>query len=490
MGFGCMKGSVFWMSRRRLSAVLPTGMAVIRRMTFCGCDTSQPAMTTRPKALANSVHAIHLGTGRPWRPASSCVVTAAAKPARNTAELAAALAAHNFAMPAMSPTMTEGNISKWKLKEGDSFTAGDVLLEIETDKAQMDVEAQDDGVLAKIMQGDGSKSVQVGTRIAVMADPDDDLSSLEIPPEDSAPESKKAEEKPSKPAPSAEPGVPKTESSKAQSTGANKPEGKPRDQKYPLYPSVQHLLNEKGISDEEASKIPATGPNGRLLKGDVLAYLGSIQSDYPKKQAQRIEKLSHLDLSNIKAAPPKTSEAKKPAPATRPEPPPPPPETQVTVHISLTEVLRCQKRIRDSLGIDLPLSAFVARAVELANEDLPRSKLAKPTADELFNAVLGLNKVKASRGHFSPQIMALGPPLTPVSSARKTAAKPDPYDILTGKASSKGAKRTPVAFEGAGVSASHNTFSITVPKGDEKRAKVFLERVKTVLEAEPGRLVL
>lgn len=54
-------------------------------------------------------------------------------------------------MPALSPTMTEGNIASWKVKEGDEFVAGDVLLEVETDKAQMDVEAQDDGIMAKIM---------------------------------------------------------------------------------------------------------------------------------------------------------------------------------------------------------------------------------------------------------------------------------------------------------------------------------------------------
>ncbi|KAI7207136.1 hypothetical protein KC365_g16736, partial [Hortaea werneckii] len=59
-------------------------------------------------------------------------------------------AAQNFSMPALSPTMTEGNIANWKLKEGESFSAGDVLLEIETDKATMDVEAQDDGILVKV----------------------------------------------------------------------------------------------------------------------------------------------------------------------------------------------------------------------------------------------------------------------------------------------------------------------------------------------------
>jgi pyruvate dehydrogenase E2 component (dihydrolipoamide acetyltransferase) len=56
-----------------------------------------------------------------------------------------------FAMPAMSPTMTEGGIASWKKAEGDSFSAGDVLVEIETDKATIDVEAQDDGVLIKII---------------------------------------------------------------------------------------------------------------------------------------------------------------------------------------------------------------------------------------------------------------------------------------------------------------------------------------------------
>src|SRR5947199_10057380 len=96
-------------------------------------------------------------------------------------------------MPAMSPTMTEGNIASWKVKEGDSFTTGDVLLEIETDKATMDVEAQDDGIMAKIFAPDGSKNVKVGTRIAVLADEGDDISSLEIPPDDSKPASKPPE---------------------------------------------------------------------------------------------------------------------------------------------------------------------------------------------------------------------------------------------------------------------------------------------------------
>src|SRR5271167_4137093 len=97
-------------------------------------------------------------------------------------------------MPALSPTMTEGNIVSWRVKEGDPFSAGDVLLEIETDKALMDVEAQDNGILAKIIQPDGAKGVQVGTRIGDIAEPGDDLSSLDIPKEETptAPSQKQA----------------------------------------------------------------------------------------------------------------------------------------------------------------------------------------------------------------------------------------------------------------------------------------------------------
>jgi pyruvate dehydrogenase E2 component (dihydrolipoamide acetyltransferase) len=66
-------------------------------------------------------------------------------------------------MPALSPTMTAGNIGTWQKKPGDSIAAGDVLVEIETDKAQMDFEFQEEGVIAKLLKESGSKDVPVGT---------------------------------------------------------------------------------------------------------------------------------------------------------------------------------------------------------------------------------------------------------------------------------------------------------------------------------------
>jgi len=377
-------------------------------------------------------------------------------------------------MPALSPTMTEGSIATWKIKEGDSFSAGDVLLEIETDKAQMDVEAQEDGILAKIIVGDGAKAIQVGAPIAVTAEPGDDVSSLEMPAEDSPAPNKAERKQDTRPAPKEEraPSPPHAQDSKKVSSGhASK-------QKYPLYPSVQHLLQVNGLAKEEADKIPATGPNGRLLKGDVLAYVGAISDSYPLQLADRFKALSHLDLSKIKVA------AKKDGPkdaskATKTHAAADAVDETVELPVSLTALLACQKRSKDVTGIATPLSAIFARATKLANEGLPRCKTAKPSADELFNAVLGLDPVagkKLSRGNFLPQVTT-GSSRT----AQTRARKPDVLDILAGKASVHRTRSS--AGLGAGV------ISVRVARGDESRGHVFLGRMKTMLEETPEKLV-
>ncbi|KAK4696694.1 hypothetical protein P7C71_g1257, partial [Lecanoromycetidae sp. Uapishka_2] len=410
-------------------------------------------------------------------------------------------------MPAMSPTMTEGNIASWKVKEGDSFSTGDVLLEIETDKAQMDVEAQDDGKLAKITQQDGSKGVKVGTRIAVIAEMDDDPSTLSIPAEESAPASSPQEELKSgvdasgssesqaEAPPTSKSGDSQPTKDSQESLSSTKHPRKPRKQTYPLYPSISQLLHEKGIPTSEADNIPASGPKGRLLKGDVLAYLGTIPSKYASEQSTRISKLGHLDLSNAKPAPPKTMPPPPPSKAAPPIPAEPEVlDTEIAIPISLSSVLSVQKRIQSTLGVTLPLSTFIARATELANDDLPCSA-AKPTADELFNDILGLNKVrsKTSRGRYMPQITAL--PTTPIARRPVPRQQPDVYDILTDKISSKRASEglgipPPDIMAGSKAGEATNVFSVSAARGEEQRVRVFLERVKTILQVEPGRLIL
>ncbi|KAL9113444.1 MAG: hypothetical protein Q9227_002485 [Pyrenula ochraceoflavens] len=413
-------------------------------------------------------------------------------------------------MPAMSPTMTEGNIANWKVKEGDSFSVGDVILEIETDKATMDVEAQDDGIMAKIIQPEGSKSVKVGSRIAVLADEGDDISSLEIPPEDSKPAAKddkaaKEESQSDKPRPQ--------ESKPAPSKPASPPpSGAGQNTKYPLYPSVSALIHEKHIPESDIPKIPASGPQGRLLKGDVLAYLGSIESSYSSNQSARISKLAHLDLSNIKIAAPPEPSTKPSPPDTTASPPPPSEPTTVTLTlpISLTPLLTVQKRISDTLNISVPLSTLLARATDLANDDLLRTKSQRASQADLFNAVLGLDfqNPKTSHGSYIPNIIPLAPspsstkPASPTTTSRSRKIKePDIIEILSGKVSttSPPSRASPPSAKigepgtisaGFAPGAATNLFSLEVPKGEEKRAKTFLERMKTVIQVEPGRLVL
>ncbi|KKK16817.1 hypothetical protein ARAM_005496 [Aspergillus rambellii] len=259
---------------------------------------------------------------------------------------------------------------------------------------------------------------------------------------------------------------------------------------YPLYPSVIQLLHEKGIPESEVSQIPASGPRGRLLKGDILAYLGLIPADYPSSQASRLAKLAHLDLSNIKLAPP-------PAPPAAPEPAAiekpvakPIPTISVAISVSLATVLSAQKKLRDSAGVTVPLSTFLARATDLANDDLPRSPYAKPSANELFNEILGAQPIKTSRGEYIPELNALDAPAE-FGFQSLQPVKQDIIDFLSGSGvAAKRSSSAPVVPSDSYAESALNVFSLTVPVGDEKRAKTFLERVKTLLTIEPARLVL
>lgn len=388
--------------------------------------------------------------------------------------------------------MTEGSIASWKIKEGDSFSAGDVILEIETDKATMDVEAQDDGILMKIVKGDGSKAVQVGERIGVTAEPGDDISSLEMPADEqkSAKEEKPAPKKEEKQESKAESATKPQQQSKAQEgpsrSGSEKQGGTPKKQKYPLYPSVEHLLHVNGLSAADADSIPSTGPGGRLLKGDVLAYLGQISKDAPANASARLNKLSHLDLSNIQLAKkaetkPENKQAEQSAEAELPK------ETEIAMPISLTSVIATQKRVQDTLGIFLPLSTFIARASEMANDQLPLSKSRKPTADDLFNAVLGLDQVaNSSRGSYFPNITGIS--VAPLAAARP-AKKQDIIDMLASKPAKTRSPKA-AAPSASGISPSDNIFSVVARSGEEERAAAYLERMKLALEEQPGRLVL
>ncbi|CCG83108.1 Putative uncharacterized protein [Taphrina deformans PYCC 5710] len=295
-------------------------------------------------------------------------------------------------MPAMSPTMTEGNITSWKMKEGESYSAGDVILEIETDKATMDVEAQDDGVLAKILIGDGNKGISVGTNIAVMAEPDDDLNNLELPSE----EPSKSETKPSNSGESKqEVRVKKDDPAKKSDSTENSSSPTKAHQTNKdgstLSPAVQSLLILHGINDAHA--VPATGPKGRLLKGDILAYAKQIDAKSTKSVADAYIKRGKLDLSNIKKAP------RAPTAETQDEPEVEKnPVIEIRKQVDLIQLILLSEKMTAESGVEMSVQQLAAKAAERALLDVPMFGVSPVnTYDTLFDEIITGRKHQSSR---------------------------------------------------------------------------------------------
>lgn len=157
-------------------------------------------------------------------------------------------------MPALSPTMEEGTLAKWLVKEGDTVKSGDLLAEIETDKATMEFEAVDEGVIGKILVAEGTDNVKVGTVIAVIAGEGEDVSSASAAPAPSpapapAPAPTPAASAPA-PAPTAAPAQP------AAAAGA----------RVKASPLARRVAADKGV---DLSTVTGSGPNGRIVKADV-----------------------------------------------------------------------------------------------------------------------------------------------------------------------------------------------------------------------------
>ncbi|RPA75706.1 pyruvate dehydrogenase [Ascobolus immersus RN42] len=189
-------------------------------------------------------------------------------------------------MPALSPTMTAGNIGTWQKSVGDTIAPGDVLVEIETDKAQMDFEYQEDGVLAKILLESGEKDVAVGSPIAVLVEEGEDISAFsDFTVEDaggakSAPKKEEPKDKSEKETPAQVEKPAESESSEgtekaasyADQTGKGPLESSlAREGRIFVSPLARRIASEKGIPLE---KVKGTGENGRITKADVEAYKG------------------------------------------------------------------------------------------------------------------------------------------------------------------------------------------------------------------------
>ena len=169
-------------------------------------------------------------------------------------------------MPALSPTMEEGTLAKWLVKVGDTISSGDIMAEIETDKATMEFEAVDEGTLAQVLVEEGTENVAVGTVIAMLAEDGEDIADVSAPAAGSAPA----------PAPAQ---APAAEEAPGPSAPAPAPSG------VKATPVAKRIAAAGGV---DLASVEGTGPRGKVIKADVEAALSGGAAPAPARSGDRV----------------------------------------------------------------------------------------------------------------------------------------------------------------------------------------------------------
>lgn len=274
-------------------------------------------------------------------------------------------------MPALSPTMEEGTLAKWLVKEGDSVSSGDLLAEIETDKATMEFEAVDEGVITKLLVAEGTDGVKVGTIIAMIAGED----------EDAAPAPKAAPATAAADAPTAPPPPPP-----AATPAAAKPAPvvSSTDDRVKASPLARRLAAEQGI---DLSKLSGSGPNGRIVKQDVEAAIGGTATAAAPAATQAAPQSAPLAAPAPKAAPVaaietdiphevvKLSNMRKTIARRLTESKQQVPHIYLTVDVRLDALLKLRAELNASLesrGVKLSVNDMLIKALGLALIQVPK----------------------------------------------------------------------------------------------------------------------
>jgi pyruvate dehydrogenase E2 component (dihydrolipoamide acetyltransferase) len=268
-------------------------------------------------------------------------------------------------MPALSPTMEEGTLAKWLVKEGDTVAAGDVLAEIETDKATMEFEAVDEGTIAKILIAEGTDEVKVGTVIALIAGEGEDPASPAPAPAPAPP----AAASPS-PAPAAAAPAPAATPQPRQDAGS----------RIKASPLARRLAEQQGI---DLASLTGSGPGGRIVKADIEGVEG--KAGLRQAQPERV----------VGAAPPAAAPAPAPTAAAVPDIPHEAaklsnirktiarrlteskqqvPHIYLTVDVRLDALLKLRSELNASLesrGVKLSVNDMLIKALAAALIEVP-----------------------------------------------------------------------------------------------------------------------
>ncbi len=273
-------------------------------------------------------------------------------------------------MPALSPTMTEGNLAKWHKKEGDKVKAGDILAEIETDKATMEFEAVDEGTLGRILVPEGTKGVQVNQPIAVILGEGEKASDIKAAPAAPPARSTTTESPAAKPMAQAAAAV-KPASAPAP-TLAPRPSAPPPSRgpafarRVFVSPLARRLAEKSNI---DLSRLSGSGPHGRIVKADVEAALtrgpaASAEPTYPK--AKIVAEAGNIAFTEIPHTNIRRVIAKRMTDSARNVP-----HFFLTVDCEIDALLKVRADLADARSLKLSVNDFVIRAAALALKQYP-----------------------------------------------------------------------------------------------------------------------
>jgi pyruvate dehydrogenase E2 component (dihydrolipoyllysine-residue acetyltransferase) len=288
-------------------------------------------------------------------------------------------------MPALSPTMTEGNLAKWHKKEGDAVKAGDILAEIETDKATMEFEAADEGVLGRILVPEGAQGVKVNQPIALLLGEDEDRAALDKAKPASAPAPARAEAPAAANKPAPAPEAPKTTPPAAPTAPAPAPRANGHGDGARIFasPLARRMAEQAGI---DLAAVAGSGPHGRIVKHDIEAAVGKggvaarpvpaaraplpagapalSLPGYRKDQVVALAgnppftEVPHTNMRRIVAK--RMAEAKATIP-----------HFYLTIDCTIDSLLRMRKEINEASDVKVSVNDFVIKAAALTLKKVP-----------------------------------------------------------------------------------------------------------------------
>jgi pyruvate dehydrogenase E2 component (dihydrolipoamide acetyltransferase) len=315
-------------------------------------------------------------------------------------------------MPALSPTMQAGNIGSWQKKIGDSIAPGEVLVEIETDKAQMDFEFQEEGIIAKILRDSGEKDVPVGSPIAVLVEEGADLAAFEkFSVEDAggnvsapAPKEEKKEESSSAPTPAPTP------ASEPEETSFQGRLETALDREPNAVPAAKRLARENGVSLEG---VKGTGKGGKITEEDVK----KLTSGPAAAAAAPGATFEDIPLSGMRKA--IASRLKESVQNN--------PHFFVTSSVSVNKLLKLRQALNNSSEGKYKLSVndFLIKAIAVASKKVPAVNASwREGAIRQFNSVDVSVAVSTPTGLITPIVTGVeGRGLESISNNVKELAK-------------------------------------------------------------------